>query len=554
MKVQLEVFLTSVHLRLLTPSLSVTHSVKSSSSSASNTISQAKEELALESLLEFCREPSLMEDLYTNYDCDVQCTNLFDSIIHVLCIRAVPPLLIPPGMSQYRNKTSPSPFRDPGSAFQKSCDIEAYSNSPSMRISILNKIALDGVFAVLLSIATKCEKNNKSSRNSTRNGTNLLKQNGESPSHARTIAEGVSTAPSLAPSPVRAYPSGELEPDSTEAALLVDQWCLSEESDVGESGRESGRVGESRQAGNVALNALSSVESLSRDGFADENDKKSRDLSLSLDADEGMLAAEGDALTTAALTAHTEHSSPKQNTLNMQSPSKMQVLTYNLNGNGSGLTPIGSAQSTPRAMQLASQQALRASNSSPFSSTTSLEGKAEVLGVGDDDADFFHLARVKTAEVLRQRKLKKQRLRLASEKFNEMPLKPDWVHFALSLGLIRPSVLLEKREGIESILVDDRTLESSEKSPKNSDRNSPKSTTSNAVREVTDRLKEKEREYTLKEKEKEKEKDKYVKEVKKARKPDMMAIADADSVAKFLRYTPGTISYCHCYSVFNFHI
>ena len=31
-----------------------------------------------------------MQDLYTNYDCDVQCTNLFDSIISVLCARAVP--------------------------------------------------------------------------------------------------------------------------------------------------------------------------------------------------------------------------------------------------------------------------------------------------------------------------------------------------------------------------------------------------------------------------------------------------------------------------------
>ena len=51
MKLQLEVFLTSIHLKML------------SSSSPEHV------ELALESLLEFCREPMLMHDLYLNYDC-----------------------------------------------------------------------------------------------------------------------------------------------------------------------------------------------------------------------------------------------------------------------------------------------------------------------------------------------------------------------------------------------------------------------------------------------------------------------------------------------------
>jgi hypothetical protein len=52
MKLQLEVFLNSVHLRMLSSSTSPEY-----------------RELALESLLEFCREPMLMEDLYLNYDC-----------------------------------------------------------------------------------------------------------------------------------------------------------------------------------------------------------------------------------------------------------------------------------------------------------------------------------------------------------------------------------------------------------------------------------------------------------------------------------------------------
>lgn len=49
-----------------------------------------QQELALESLLEFTREPALMLDVYINYDCDVQCTNLFETICHALSGHALP--------------------------------------------------------------------------------------------------------------------------------------------------------------------------------------------------------------------------------------------------------------------------------------------------------------------------------------------------------------------------------------------------------------------------------------------------------------------------------
>lgn len=49
-----------------------------------------QQELALESLLEFTREPALMTDVYINYDCDVQCTNLFETICHSLSTHALP--------------------------------------------------------------------------------------------------------------------------------------------------------------------------------------------------------------------------------------------------------------------------------------------------------------------------------------------------------------------------------------------------------------------------------------------------------------------------------
>ena len=74
LKVQLEVFFTSVHLHLADAiSLSPEH-----------------KEQALESLLEFCREPMLMLDLYINYDCDVMCTNLFETLCSSCCKNAVP--------------------------------------------------------------------------------------------------------------------------------------------------------------------------------------------------------------------------------------------------------------------------------------------------------------------------------------------------------------------------------------------------------------------------------------------------------------------------------
>ena len=63
MKLQLEVFLLSVHLRMLASSTSPTTHQQVWSSSPE------RRELALESLLEFCREPMLMMDLYLNYDC-----------------------------------------------------------------------------------------------------------------------------------------------------------------------------------------------------------------------------------------------------------------------------------------------------------------------------------------------------------------------------------------------------------------------------------------------------------------------------------------------------
>lgn len=252
MKVQLEVFLTSVHLRILHPSTSTT--LASSSSSASSTAPHnlllAREELALESLLEFCREPSLMYDIYTNYDCDMQCTNLFDSIVSTLCCRASPSgLSKPPQLSNSRNS--------------------------SLSINILNRLAIEGVLVILHTVATSCEKMSQYQLSLQSSTPTAVKQN-----------------------------SGGLSD--------VDKWCL-----------------------------------------------------------EGVEEDEED---DAPANGHTKS----------------------------------------------------------FSSYTPNSANSE----DDFDLDLLVSARAKSAEVLRQRRLKKQRMRLAAEKFNEKPLGHEWVRFAADLSLL----------------------------------------------------------------------------------------------------------------------
>ena len=130
MKVQLEVFLTSVHLRILS---------FSTSSTGERTWSFPPEqrELALESMLEFCREPSLMSDLYTNYDCDINCTNLFETICCTLARVASP-------RDPSEEKTSED-GKDEGD------EVEL-----KPRLNILNRLALEGVLAVIEAIAARC--------------------------------------------------------------------------------------------------------------------------------------------------------------------------------------------------------------------------------------------------------------------------------------------------------------------------------------------------------------------------------------------------------------
>ena len=139
MKVQLEVFFTSVHLNIL----------KSSSTTLFSGLHVAREELVLESLLEFCREPSLMHDIYSNYDCDVRCTNLFDSIITTLCSRAIPS----GSYSMFSNSINGLSLSS-----GRRNDMDDVKDIATPFVNILNRLSLEGVLSILHAVAVRCSQ------------------------------------------------------------------------------------------------------------------------------------------------------------------------------------------------------------------------------------------------------------------------------------------------------------------------------------------------------------------------------------------------------------
>jgi brefeldin A-resistance guanine nucleotide exchange factor 1 len=149
LKVPLEVFLTSVHLRIL-----------------EHSNSSEEREVALESLLEFCQEPALMKDLYLNYDCDVNCTNLYAHICTTLG-EVAGPSSITGAVAVEMDKpleTAPKMNGDTSS-------IRSKQNSPAAEIptagiaeipmNALNVLAVDGLLTIVKSIARRVKASSK---------------------------------------------------------------------------------------------------------------------------------------------------------------------------------------------------------------------------------------------------------------------------------------------------------------------------------------------------------------------------------------------------------
>jgi hypothetical protein len=141
LKVQLEVFLTSVHLRILS------FSVSPQTHERVWACSPERRELALESLLEFCREPMLMADLYLNYDCDMNCTNLFETICATLS-RIANPVRI-----------QAAAIDDNSSGDDETDSISEISSK--RELNVLNRLALEGILAVIDAISRRCRSSPK---------------------------------------------------------------------------------------------------------------------------------------------------------------------------------------------------------------------------------------------------------------------------------------------------------------------------------------------------------------------------------------------------------
>eukprot|EP00934_Nitzschia_sp_Nitz4_P008207 Nitzschia sp. Nitz4//scaffold16_size188269//67850//72484//NITZ4_001790-RA/size188269-augustus-gene-0.91-mRNA-1//-1//CDS//3329538514//8197//frame0 len=161
LKVPLEVFLTSVHLRIL-----------------EHSTSNEEREVALESLLEFCQEPALMKDLYLNYDCDVNCTNLYAHICATLGDMSgsttVPGVAVEMDKAAMMDAKNNSSFsnRNGSSSLLKTNNAKANGDVPAassptndamaeVPMNALNVLAVDGLLTIIESIARRVKASSK---------------------------------------------------------------------------------------------------------------------------------------------------------------------------------------------------------------------------------------------------------------------------------------------------------------------------------------------------------------------------------------------------------
>lgn len=75
LKLQLEAFFSCVILRL---------------AQGGNGISYPQQEVAMEALVDFCRQKDFVVDMYVNLDCDVTCSDVFENIVNLLSKTAIP--------------------------------------------------------------------------------------------------------------------------------------------------------------------------------------------------------------------------------------------------------------------------------------------------------------------------------------------------------------------------------------------------------------------------------------------------------------------------------
>mmetsp|Transcript_6105 Transcript_6105/g.17325 ORF Transcript_6105/g.17325 Transcript_6105/m.17325 type:complete len:1646 (-) Transcript_6105:192-5129(-) len=145
LKVPLEVFLTSVHLRILEHSRN-----------------PEEREVTLESLLEFCREPALIKDLYLNYDCDVQCSNLYANICKTLAN-----VTAPLGYTTQDDAINGSSSQGANNLLTKRSTVsivhKAAIAASEVPMNVLCVQALECLLTIVESIARRCRNHNQQS-------------------------------------------------------------------------------------------------------------------------------------------------------------------------------------------------------------------------------------------------------------------------------------------------------------------------------------------------------------------------------------------------------
>ncbi|KAL7141011.1 hypothetical protein ABFS83_08G025900 [Erythranthe nasuta] len=75
LKLQLEAFISTVLLRI---------------AESKHGASYQQQEVAMEALIDFCRQPMFVTELYANYDCDISCSNVFEGLANLLSRSAFP--------------------------------------------------------------------------------------------------------------------------------------------------------------------------------------------------------------------------------------------------------------------------------------------------------------------------------------------------------------------------------------------------------------------------------------------------------------------------------
>lgn len=185
LKCELEVFLQSVHFRVLDSPIketSVTSRRRKNAQPPSVIGTAEAKEIVLDSMLDIYRlESNLLREIYFNYDCDVLCSNLYETMIAILGRAANPVVVLDKGMnSRVRSASTDSvseiaPLSIGNRQTSQVSDISIVTEAPRLQrsnsgisvssfdfvdekssstpLSSLNRLALEGIMSALYSIS-----------------------------------------------------------------------------------------------------------------------------------------------------------------------------------------------------------------------------------------------------------------------------------------------------------------------------------------------------------------------------------------------------------------